>query len=398
MMTRFLPFKSVATTAIAVGALCAGARLAEAATYLQTDLVSDIPGLATLTDPNLTNTWGVSHLPGSPFWISNQGTSTSSLYAVTGSTGVSKPNFFPGNTVDIPTSGVGPQGPTGQVANSGTSFGIAGGPALFIFANLNGTISAWNLSNINHTTNAATIEWTTPGALYTGLAINQANTMLYAANSASAGGINVYNSSFVPVSLGAGAFATPAAISAKGLVPFNVDDIGGSVYVTYAPSGHTAQAQAAAGAGAVAVFNESGVLRKTLVGSASVPLAAPWGVALAPATFGKFGGDLLVGNFSYFNSEINAFNPMTDAFEGSISINDGPHNAPGGLWSLLFGSGGTGSPNTLYFTDGINNENAGLFGAITSVPEPSTWVMMLLGLGGLGLAAGRRRRTPLAIG
>jgi len=150
MMTRFLPFKSVATTAIALGALgalCAGARLAEAATYLQTDLVSDIPGLATLTDPNLTNTWGVSHLPGSPFWISNQGTNTSSLYTVTGSTGVAAANFFPQNFADIPTSGVGPQGPTGQVANSGASFGIAGGPALFIFANLNGTISAWNLSN-----------------------------------------------------------------------------------------------------------------------------------------------------------------------------------------------------------------------------------------------------------
>ncbi len=396
-MTGFLPLKCVVATTIALGALCPGARLAEAATYLQTNLVSDIPGLATLTDPNLTNTWGVSHLPGSPFWISNQGTSTSSLYTVTGSTGVSKPNFFPGNTVDIPTSGVGPQGPTGQVANSGTSFGIAGGPALFIFANLNGTVSAWNLSNINHTTNAATIEWTTPGALYTGLAINQANSMLYAANGAT-GAIDVFNSSFKPVSLGAGAFATPSAISAKGLAPFNVDDIGGSVYVTYAPSGHTAQTQASPGQGAVAVFNESGVLQKTLVGSANVPLAAPWGVALAPTTFGKFGGDLLVGNFSFFNSEINAFNPTTDAFEGSISINDGPHNAPGGLWSLLFGSGGSGSPNTLYFTDGINNENAGLFGAITSVPEPSTWVMMLLGLGGLGFAAGRRRHTPLAIG
>ncbi len=362
-MTGFLPPKSAATAAIALGAVCAGAGLAEAATYLQTNLVSDIPGLATLTDPNLTNTWGVSHLPGSPFWISNQGTSTSSLYTVTGSTGVSKPNFFPGNTVDIPTSGVGPQGPTGQVANSGTSFGIAGGPALFIFANLNGTISAWNLSNINHTTNSATIEWTTPGALYTGLAINQANSMLYAANGAT-GAIDVFNSSFKQVSLGAGAFATPSAISAKGLVPFNVDDIGGSVYVTYAPSEHTAQTQAAPGQGAVAVFNEFCRNR------CSAAISPRPGACLAPTTFGRFGGDLLVGNFSYFNSEINAFNPATDAFEGSISINDGPHNAPGGLWSLLFGSGGSGSPNTLYFTDGINNENAGLFGAIASVPEP----------------------------
>ena len=398
MMTRCLPLKSVATTAIAVGALCAGAGLAEAATYLQTDLVSDISGLAAITDPNLTNTWGVSHLPGSPFWISNQATGTASLYTVTGSTGVAAANLFPApatNFVAIPP-GSGPGvGPTGQVANSGAFFGINGGPALFIFANLNGTISAWNISNVNSAThNAATVEATTPGASYTGLAINQANSMLYAANGTT-GAIDVFNSSFAPVSLGGSAFATPAAIKSAGLVPFNVQDINGSVYVTYAPSGHLAQTQAAPGQGAVAVFNESGVLQKPpLIGG---NLAAPWGVTLAPATFGKFGGDLLVGNFSFFNSEINAFDPTTGAFEGMIPILDGPHNAPGGLWSLLFGSGGSGSPNTLYFTDGINNENAGLFGAITSIPEPSTWVMMLAGLGGLAFAAGRRRRTPLAI-
>jgi uncharacterized protein (TIGR03118 family) len=396
-MAGSLLFKSVIGGAVALGALCAGATLAEATTYVQTNLVSDISGLATITDPNLQNTWGVSYLPGSPFWISNQGSNTASLYAVAGSTGVTTPNFFPGNTVGIPTTASGPQGPTGQVANSGTSFDIAGGPAFFIFANLNGTISAWNLSNVNHLTNPATIEWTTPGAVYTGLAINQANTMLYAANSAGAGSINVYNSSFVPISLGPNAFATPAAIAAQGLVPFNVQDIGGSVYVTYAPSGHTAQAAAAPGQGAVAVFNESGVFQNKMIIGGN--LAAPWGVTVAPANFGKFGGDLLIGNFSFFNSEINAFNPTTDAFEGMIPINPGALNAPGGLWSLKFGGGGMdGSPNTLYFTDGINNEHAGLFGAIASVPETSTWVMMLLGLGGLGLAAGRRRRTPIAIG
>jgi uncharacterized protein (TIGR03118 family) len=392
-----LMLKSLVRSAIAMSALCVGAKLAEAATFIQTDLVSDIPGLAAITDPNLTNTWGVSHLPGSPFWISNQATGTASLYTVTGSTGVAAANLFPApamNFVAIPP-GSGPGvGPTGQVANSGALFGINGGPALFIFANLNGTISAWNISNVNSAThNAATVEATTPGASYTGLAINQANSMLYAANGKT-GAIDVFNSSFAPVSLGSSAFATPAAIKSAGLVPFNVQDINGSVYVTYAPPGHTAQAGAALGQGAVAVFNESGLLQKPpLIGG---NLASPWGVTLAPASFGKFGGDLLVGNFSFFNSEINAFNPVTDAFEGSISINDGPHNAPGGLWSMLFGSGGSGSPNTLYFTDGINNENAGLFGAITSVPEPSTWVMMLLGFGGLGFAAFRTKKGAKA--
>ena len=390
-MNKSIPFRTSVTVAVAIGTLCAGARLAEAATYIQTDLVSDIPGLAAITDPNLTNPWGVSHLPGSPFWVSDQAQNLATLYSVTGSTTVSI--FAPLPSVSIPTTASGPQGPTGQVANPGSGFVLGDhSPALFIFANLNGTISAWNGGEGT----AAVTESTTPGALYTGLAINQADTMLYAANGAT-GAIDVFNSSFTPVSLGGSAFATPAAIKAAGLVPFNVQDINGSVYVTYAPSGRTAQAQAAPGQGAVAVFNESGVLQKPpLIGG---NLAAPWGVALAPAGFGKFGGDLLVGNFSFFNSEINAFNPVTDAFEGMITINDGPHNANGGLWSLIFGGGPLdGSPNTLYFTDGINNEDAGLFGAITSVPEPSTWVMMLVGLGGLGLLAGRRRRQSLAIG
>jgi uncharacterized protein (TIGR03118 family) len=391
-MTRSSPLKSVATSAIALGALCAGAGLAEAATYLQTNLVSDIPGLAALTDQNLSNPWGLSFLPGSPIWVSNQGTNTATLYPVTGSTGVS-PSPFAVSTPVIASTPV--NGPTGQVANPGTGFVLGdGSPALFMFANLNGTISGWNLGEGT----TATTEVATKGGLYTGLAINQADTMLYAPNGVT-GQIDVFNSSFTPVSLGANAFPTPSAISAKGLAPFNVDDIGGSVYVTYAPVGHTAQTVAAPGQGAVAVFSESGVLQKTLIGSASAPLAAPWGVALAPAAFGKFGGDLLVGNFSYIDSEINAFNPVTDAFEGSIDINQGPLNAPGGLWALAFGGGGAdGSPNTLYFTDGINNEHAGLFGAIISVPEPSTWAMLLLGLGCLGLAVGRRNRTPLAIG
>src|SRR5208282_4777877 len=110
---------------------------------------------------------------------------------------------------------------------------------------------------------------------------------------------------------------------------------------------HTAQTQAAPGQGAVAVFNESGVLQKSMLGG---PLASPWGVALAPTTFGKFGGDLLVGNFSFQDSVIDAFNPMTDAFVGSIAVNPGAGQWAGGLWDLTFGGGGSnGSPNTLYF-------------------------------------------------
>jgi uncharacterized protein (TIGR03118 family) len=255
-----------------------------------------------------------------------------------------------------------------------------GGSAHFIFANLNGTISAWD------TGPTAFIQVTTPGASYTGLAINQAQTQLYAANQAGTGSINVFNSSFAPVSLGAGAFTTPAAISALGLVPFNVQDIAGKVYVTYAPSGLAAQRGATAGMGAVGVFDESGNLLQTIIGS---QLAAPWGVALAPASFGEFGGDLLIGNFSFVESEINAFDPVTGAFEGTIPVAPGSGNTPGGLWSLQFGIGGAnGDPNTLYFTDGIDGETHGLFGAVSAVPESATLLLF-----GAGLAVTTWRRT-----
>jgi uncharacterized protein (TIGR03118 family) len=395
VMNKSAPIKSLVMSAIAVGALCSGARLAEAG-YLQTDLVSNIPGLATITDPSLLNSWGVSRITSpfsSPFWISDQVANVSTLYAVTGATTVSKVPL----TVAIPTTANGPQGPTGQVSNSNAStFDLGNGgngkSALFIFGNLNGTISAWNMG----AGTTAITQWTTPGALYTGLAIDQAQTMLYAANGAGGGSINVFDSSFKPTL--AGAFATPANISALGLVPFNVQDIGGNVFVTYALAGHNAQTSAGLGDGAVAVFTEKGVLEpgKTNIGG---QFASPWGIALAPASFGKFGGDLLVGNFSYGHSEINAFDPSTWAFEGSIAINPGAGDTAGGLWAVIFGGGGSnGSTNTLYFTDGINGETAGLFGAIQSVPEPSTWVLMLAGLGGLGLAARRRRRSALAIG
>ena len=120
-------------------------------------------------------------------------------------------------------------------------------------------------------------------------------------------------------------------------------------------------------------------------------------MAIAPAGFGPFGGDLLVGNFSTVASEINAFNATTGALEGSIPVDVGPGNTPGGLWNLTFGAGGpAGDSLTLYITDGINGEADGLFAAIT-VPEPSTWAMMLVGFGGLAFFAARRRAAPAIV-
>jgi uncharacterized protein (TIGR03118 family) len=352
--------------------------------YVQTDLVSDIAGLATITDPSLVNPWGVSHSSTSPFWTSNQSTNTSTLYAVTGSTNVSK---VPLN-VDIPTTASGPQGPTGQVNNTNTaSFQLTSGTsAHFIFANLNGTISGW----AGGTTSI--IEVTTPGAVYTGLAIDQAQTRLYAANGAGTGGVDVFDSSFARLSL-PGTFTDPNLPS--GYVPFNVQDIGGKIYVTEAPAGHAAQSAAAAGSGIVDIFDENGVFQQRLVTGG--PLAAPWGIALAPAGFGPFGGDLLVGNFSYVDSAITAFNPLSGAFLGTIPIDVGSGNTAGGLWSLGFGTGGkNGSPTTLYITDGIDGERHGLFAAIAAVPEPNT--LVLLGTGLLSLCAGRWRRSARARG
>jgi uncharacterized protein (TIGR03118 family) len=392
--------RSFVTISVAVGLLCASAWRAQA-DFVQTDLVSDIAGLAAITDPSLINPWGVSHTATSPFWTSNQGTNTATLFAVTGSTNVAKVNINPPfGFVAIPTTASGPQGPTGTVANTNASSFLVGNggdgfSAHFIFANLNGTISAWD------TGTAAFTQATTPGAIYTGLSINQAQNQLYAVNNAGTGGINVFSSSFAPVSLGAGAFATPTVISALGLVPFNVRDINGSVYVTYAPAGHLAQTSATPGMGAVAVFSESGTLLRTMTTPAAIAaagLAAPWGITLAPASFGPFGNDLLVGNFSYGHSSITALDPITLAFLGSIMIDVGSGNTPGGLWSLDFGIGGNnGSPNTLYFTDGIDGETHGLFGAINPIPLPAALPLFATGLGVLSLLGWRRKRKNAAV-
>jgi uncharacterized protein (TIGR03118 family) len=160
---------SLVTTAIAVATLYAGAWRAEA-DFIQTNLVSDIMGLAAITDPNLKNPWGSSRSPTSPFWISNQGSATSTLYAVTANNAVSQQALVV-SIPSIPQTPGGPQGPTGQVFNNTGSFQVGGVPATFIFANLNGTISAWRGA---FGTTAAVAVPSVPNVVYTGLAIAQA--------------------------------------------------------------------------------------------------------------------------------------------------------------------------------------------------------------------------------
>jgi uncharacterized protein (TIGR03118 family) len=329
--------------------------------YVQMNLVSDLASQnAQITDPNLKNPWGISESASGPFSISDQGANVSTQYAVTAA-GVSQ---VPGTIAFATTPG--PHGPTGQVFNDTMSFLVNGTPATTIFANLNGTISAWNSS----TGTTAQVVVTTPGAPHSGLDMgsNASGDFLFAANPKQ-GRIDVFNDSFVLQNLGPSAFVDPSLPA--GLVPFNVDNINGVLYVTYAAAGPPAARNSAPeGVGAVAVFDTSGNFIQQVTSGGK--LASPWGITLAPSTFGQFGGDLLVGNFSYQAGEINAYDPVSGAYQGTLADENGNTLLAGsqGLWYLTFGNGGNGGlADTLYFTAGLNAETDGLFGAIIPTPE-----------------------------
>jgi len=333
--------------------------------FTQTNLVSDVPGLAAHTDPNLINPWGMSFSGTSPFWVSDQATGLATLYD-----GAGNVNSL---VVAIPGGGV-PTGPTGQVFNGGTSFLLNGNPARFIFSNLNGTISAWNGGS------AATQVAMTPGAIYTGLAI--AGNNLYAANN-SQGRVDVFNSSFMPATL-TGNFTDPNLPA--GFTPYNVQTIGNTIYVTFA---HILPGGIPQPGGYVDAFNTDGTFIQRIASGG--PLFAPWGITLAPSGFGSFGGDLLVGNFGA--GTIDVFS-TSGTFLGALLGPDGLPIVNGGLWALDFRTGGPNvNTGALYITAGINNEHDGLFAEILPTPEPSSLILLTSGL--LAAAGNQLRRRRL---
>ncbi|HSZ60056.1 MAG TPA: TIGR03118 family protein [Tepidisphaeraceae bacterium] len=383
-------------------------------TVLQTNLVSDLPGVAAVQDPNLVNPWGITASGTSPFWISDNNAGVSTLYSVPGAG--STPVSINSLVVSMPTP-VDPLGASGTP--TGTVFNLDGGAtggfkvsgftktgaatsaaAIFLFATEDGTIIGWN-PGVNPSgfdpAKAGTYgiiavdnsgnNFTEPnpdlqtGAVYKGLAIasgggapiastDPASTFLLYATNFRSGQVEVYDPNFKPATLPSGAFSDPNL--PKDYAPFNVQVLNDKVYVTYARQDDAKHDDLPGpGRGFVDVFNLDGT--PGLAGG-NVRLAsrgaldAPWGLAIAPSTFGSLAGDLLVGNFGTGDGFINVFNPTTGAPLGQLTDPDGEPIQINGLWALRVGNGGAGgSTGSVYFTAGLFNETHGLFGSLTPV-------------------------------
>jgi uncharacterized protein (TIGR03118 family) len=357
---------SIALTGTARSASADGGGIA-ARSYVQANLVSDIPGLAAHTDPNLKNPWGTSVGPGSPIWVSDNHAGVTTLYDGAGNA--------QSLMVAIPaplSAGAGAVGaPTGQAFNtfdpSSSDFVISqdvkSGPAFFLFATEDGTIAGWN-PNVDKTHAVIAVDRSTAtdsagdvGANYKGLAlVTTPNGKFIYATSFRFGTVDVFDNHFNLVNR----FTDPTIPA--GFAPFGIHNIGGKLYVTFAKQGPGKDDDAARpGNGFVDVFAPNGDLLQRLVSRGR--LDSPWAVTLAPPTFGAFGGDILVGNFG--NGRINAYDPTSGEFQGELS---GPGGGPitiDGLWGLRFAPATPGAtPNTLFFTAGLNHEADGLFGTI----------------------------------
>lgn len=350
--------------------------------YVVTRLTSDIKGAAANTDPILQNAWGVAFTPAaSPFWISDNATGCSTLYDGQGTPQALQVKIpLPGNV--IPASAcmhfnpnnppsVTPAAPTGLVwnptTNSTTGFLVPGTslPASFIWDTEDGTISAWTggLSPANQAVLAVDNSKLGPGAVYKGLVfgVNADGVFLFATNFR-AGTVDVFDHTYAPYAT-QGGFADPKIPS--GFAPFGIQNINGDLFVTYAKQNAAKHDDdAGPGNGFVDVFDTDGNLLRRL--ATRGPLNSPWGVARASFAFGRFNGDILVGNFgdgriNAFDSDGNFLGTLRDATGKPISID--------GLWTLTLGGGKNSGSDTLYFTAGPDRETDGLFGKITPTAD-----------------------------
>jgi len=349
--------------------------------YIQTNLVSDMPGVAPTVDPNLVNPWGLSRSSTSPWWVSDNNSGDSTLYTGTGSiipiNGNGIVTILPSK--DAPAGTLG--SPTGTVYNGSTDFVIPapnGKPAVFLFATEDGTISGWNggpsaVRVVDHNDNGSP-----NGAVFKGLtsAVWNGNRYLYVTNFR-VGRVEVYDTNFNRVELGDEAFdpggdgdndsddGHGAEHVPQGFAPFNIQNIGGSLFVTYAKQDAVRHDDVAGpGNGYVEIFTPSGKHIGHLQHGAW--LNSPWGVVWTPRDFGVFSNTILVGNFG--SGWIAAFNGFTRKFIGFVENPDSSILTIDGLWALTFGNGATAGPSTtLYFTAGPDQESHGLFGTLTPV-------------------------------
>ncbi len=355
-----------------------GATPANAGRYSVTNLVTDNQAInsAKITDPNLVNAWGISSSSTSPFWISDNGRGVSTLYSVEPTNNLT--SIVP-LVVTIPGDGT----PTGQVFNSANASG-AFNQNLFLFVSQDGTISGWRGAS---GTTAETLQLPDASNVYKGATLETigSHSYLLSANFRT-GNIDVLKGDAGAPGL-AGRFTDPGLPA--NYAPFNVQKLGNTIYVTYALQDAAKHDDVAgAGHGFVSAFDSNGTFLARVSGGGT--LNSPWGLAIAPSTFGKFAGDLLVGNFG--DGHINVFDPTNNKFLGQLNGLDGNPLSIDGLWALTPGNDhGAGSSQSIYFTAGPVNESHGLFGVIESVPEPSTAVMSLIALG--LVAAGCRYRN-----
>lgn len=360
--------------ALLAGCVLLGAR-AEAQHYTQTNLVSDQMGLATHQDLNLVNPWGLSRSSTSPWWVTNNGTGTSTLY---NGSGVAQP-ATPLVVTIPPASGSDLGVPTGTVFNGTTAFQLTpGNAARFLFVTEDGTISGWNPA-VDPTN--AIVKAKNPGSVYKGAAIAswRGEWFLYVTNFAKRR-IDIFDSSFHRVSMGGGDHNLSDQHDGerhdgdrfqddripRSFSPFNVQNIGGDLYVTFAKRDPATNDDVAGpGFGYVDVFSPSGRLLRRL--EHGPWLNAPWGLALAPGEFGAFTHNLLVGQFG--SGEIAAYDVATGAFLGEVLKEGGAEALViEGLWALSFGNGASAGPlNSLFFTAGPGDESQGLFGTLTAV-------------------------------